>query len=112
MSSILSSSGDSSVTFAIFVAGVKIHEMMNRLGSDVYPKWELFATQLDMDPGAIETIRRNEHGDKMCFMRVLGRWRDSPPRDYPFSWESAVEILKTPMIDLRQLAREIEQDLT
>ena len=83
--------------------------MMDKLGSEVYPKWELFATELGIGPGAIDSIGRKERGeDQLCFRRVLVEWSNSPPPDYPFTMESAVRILRKPVINLKKLAKTIE----
>ena len=87
--------------------GTDLRVMMNNLGPDVYSEWELFATQLNIEPGLVESIRK-EHGNcKTRFLHVLKRWRQSPPRDYPFTLESAVAILREPMLGLHQLADNI-----
>ena len=91
---------------------VETREMMNRLGPEVYPKWELFAIELGIASGIIESISRKKLGDdQMCFYNVLVKWRNSPPPEYPFMMESAVRILRKPIINLRMLAAEIEQEL-
>ena len=98
--------------FFISSGGIKISDMMNRLGEDVYPKWALFATQLNMNSGTIHAIRQKEHNESiMCFKCVLENWENNPTSDYPFTMESAVAILRTPMIKLTRLANEIEQEL-
>lgn len=84
---------------------------MNKL-ADVYPNWELFATQLTIQPSIIQsTAGGNERSDRTRFLHVLHRWRDCPPSKYPFTLESAVAILKTPSIGMLRLAQEIEQGL-
>ena len=89
---------------------VKIRDMMNKLGSDVSPSWELFATELGMEPGNIERIKRKERGDdRLCFMRVLEEWRANPPPEYPFTMQSVVTILRKPPIRLNHLANQIER---
>ena len=87
-----------------------IRDMMNKLGSDVYPKWELFATELGIEPGNIGRISAKERGDgRLCVMRMLEEWRESPPPEYPFTMESAVVILRKPLIGLNYLAKRIER---
>ena len=86
--------------------------MMNRLGPDVYSKWKLVATELGIAHGTIDSISKKELGDDQhCFLNVLGKWRDSPPDEYPFTMESAVKILKKPSINLKKLAKKIEREL-
>ena len=88
---------------------IKIRDMMNMLGSDVYPKWELFATELGIEPGNIGCIREKERDGKLCVVRMLEEWRDNPPQEYPFKKESAVAILRKPAIGLNRLAEQIER---
>ena len=86
----------------------KIRDMMNKLGSDVCC-WELFATELGMEPGNIERIKRKERGDdRLCFMRMLEEWRANPPPEYSFTMQSVVTILRKPPISLNRLANQIE----
>ena len=82
--------------------------MMSNLSPHVDPVWELFATQLDIEAGVIEAIHRDSENSKICLLRVLNRWKRSPPRDYPFTMESAVAILKEPILGFHQLANDIE----
>ena len=88
---------------------LKIHDMMEELGSDIYPKWEQFATVLGMEPGIIGDINIKERGDgERCLMRVLEKWRANPPPEYPFTMESVVTILRKQLISLNYLASQIE----
>ena len=42
-------------------------------------------------------------------MRMLEEWRENPPQEYPFTMESAVAILRKPLIGLNYLAKRIER---
>ena len=82
--------------------------MMSNLSPHIDPVWELFATELNIEPGHIESIGKDGENCKICLLRVLNRWKRSPPHNYPFSMESAVAILRKPILDFHQLANDIE----
>ena len=88
--------------------GAEVRDMLAFLTPTVDPSWELFATQLNIDPGDIDSIRSERESCQLRLLDVLNRWRRDPPREYPFNMESVVAVLRTPLLGFQQLANDIE----
>ena len=86
-----------------------------KLYSKISHKWELIATRLGFEYGAIESIRRNSLDDRDRVCMVLRQWFDNAKnlpsaRKYPKSWQGLINILED--AELGEVATELHTALS
>ena len=74
-------------------------------------KWSNVATNLGLEPGEIESIRRNRYSDDERVTDVFGRWFDDAKnlpnsKKYPKKWSGLIRLLNDS--ELGQLSEEVK----
>ena len=78
-------------------------------------RWSNVATNLGLEPGEIESIRRNHFSDDARVTDVFGRWFDDAKnlpnnKKYPKKWSGLIRLLNDS--DLGQLSEEVKTALS
>lgn len=85
-----------------------IRDLANRVAAVIPGKWMQVAIQLEIEMGAIDAVGRDKHDCFQQFMAILDVWkRSSSP---PFTWNTLVNVLKSPSVNEKVLAKELEHD--
>lgn len=69
-----------------------------RVFDDIAVRWNIVAERLGLEPGEIESIRRNKHDDRERLTSVFGRWFENanmlPNKNkYPKNWTGLIRLL-------------------
>jgi hypothetical protein len=78
-------------------------------------KWKNVAENLGLEPGEIESIRRNRYSDDERVTDVFGRWFDDAKnlpnnKKYPKKWSGLIRLLNES--ELGQLSEEVKTALS
>ena len=78
-------------------------------------RWSNVATNLGLEPGEIESIRRNHFSDDERVTDVFGRWFDDAKnlpnsKKYPKKWSGLIRLLNDS--ELGQLSEEVKTALS
>ena len=78
-------------------------------------RWNLLADNLGLEPGEIESVRRNHFTDDERVTDVFRRWFDNannlPNKErYPKKWSGLIRLLKDS--DLGELSKEVHKALS
>ena len=79
--------------------------MTNELGS-VMAKWFSIGIQLGIDPAKLQEIETNYRTADRCFSEVINFWLKGNTA-VPTSWISLVDLLDTPFVNEKGLARRL-----
>ena len=86
----------------------KMSDLANRVAAIIPGKWKSVAIQLQIGMGAIDAVCRDKHDSFDRFMSILDMWeRSSCP---PFTWNTLVNVLKSPSVNEKELAKQLERE--
>ena len=85
----------------------KMSDLADRVAAIIPDKWKSVAIQLQIGMGAINAVFRDEHNSFDRFMSILDMWERSS--SLPFTWNTLVNVLKSPSVNEKVLAKELER---
>ena len=87
---------------------LSLRNFQANVASAIPDKWQAMATELDLPMATIRVIETEEQGNlRRCFVKVFDHWQKDPTPQRPFCWDTVVEVLRSPVIDEPELARNI-----
>ena len=69
-------------------------------------KWMMIGVQLNIDQATLQKISHQENPIR-CYIELFTLW--SQTQEPPMTWNSVIEVLRTPIVNEFGLAEEIEE---
>ena len=88
---------------------LSLRNFQANVASAIPNKWQAMAIELDLPIATIRVIKTLEKQGNLqhCFVEVFDHWQKDPTPQRPFCWDTVVELLRSPVIDEPELARNI-----
>ena len=83
-----------------------LRDLLNMVASKAVDKWMMFGVQLNIDQATLQQISYQENPIR-CYVELFTLWRQR--QEPPFTWNSVIDILRTPIVDEFGLAEAIEE---
>ena len=91
----------------------ELPDLMNEVGAEIPDKWRSMGLQLGVDHSVLEGIALISPGDiNHCYSNVFTRWKNQNSTQYPYTWSTIVQALKSPAVGVERLADKIKNELT
>ena len=87
-----------------------IRKLLRTVASVARDKWMLVGIELGIEEDELELISM-EGNPIMRFSKVFIQWKKKADTDFPFTWRTIANALRSPIVEESTLAMEIEESL-
>ena len=86
---------------------------MNEVAAKIPGKWRDLGLQLGIEQDVLDGIASISPGDiNHCYSNVFTQWKNQNSTQYPYTWSTIVQALKSPAVGEERLADKIKNKLT
>ena len=83
-------------------------QLLRTLASVARDKWRLVGIELGIEDEQLDLIAM-EGNPIICFSKVFSQWKIKADTDFPFTWRTIANALKSPIVEENSKATEIEE---
>ena len=85
-----------------------IRQLLRTVASVARDKWRLVGIELGIEDEQLDYISM-EGNPIICFSKVFSQWKKKADTDFPFTWRTITNALRSPIVEESSIATEIEE---
>ena len=87
-----------------------IRQLLRTVASVARDKWRLVGIELSIEDEQLDLISMEEN-PIICFSKVFRQWKKEANTDFPFTWRTIANALRSSIVEESSLATKIEESL-